>query len=124
MEFRRSLRVTGVARESGMGSSLALSCNIRMFVIELDYGYRYLLEVYSELSSICFLSLLRYYSMLALHDRPVLEMVSDGGRSMYLPAEWGPQTRETTLLGDSATTTRRAGLGCAQRGSLEDREDL
>ena len=23
----------------------------------------------------------------------------DGGRSMYLPAEWGPRTRETTLLG-------------------------
>ena len=39
--------------------------------------------------------------------------VGDGGRSMYLPAEWGPRTRETTLLGDSATTTRRAGLGCA-----------
>ena len=58
-----------------MGSSLALSCNIRLFVIELDYGYRYLLEVYSELSSICFLSWLRYYSMLALRDRPVLEMV-------------------------------------------------
>ena len=51
-----------------MGSSLALSCNIRSFVIELDYGYRYLLEVYSKLSSICFLSWLRYYSMLALHD--------------------------------------------------------
>ena len=55
-----------------MGSSLALSCNIRSFVIELDYGYRYLLEVYSELSSIW----LCYYSMLALHDQPVLEMVS------------------------------------------------
>ena len=59
-----------------MGSSLALSCNIRSFVIELDYGYRYLLEVYSELLSICFLLWLRYYSMLALHDRPMLEMVS------------------------------------------------
>ena len=59
-----------------MGSSLALSCNIRSFIIELDYGYRYLLEVYSKLSSICFLSWLRYYSMLALHDRHVLEMVS------------------------------------------------
>ena len=35
---------------SGMGSSLALSCNIRSFIIELDYGYRYLLEVCSELS--------------------------------------------------------------------------
>ena len=59
-----------------MDSSLTLSYNIRSFVIELDYGYRYLLEVYSELSSICFLSWLCYYSMLALHDRPVLEMVS------------------------------------------------
>ena len=37
----------------------------------------------------------------------------DGGRSMYLPAEWGPRIRETTLLGELATTTRRAGLGCA-----------
>ena len=59
-----------------MGSSLALSCNIRLFVIELDYGYQYLLEVCSELSDICFLIWMRYYSMLALHDCPVLEMVS------------------------------------------------
>ena len=40
---------------SGMGSSLALYCNIRSFVIELDYGYQYLLEVCSELSDICFM---------------------------------------------------------------------
>ena len=59
-----------------MGLSLALSCNIRLFVIELDYGYQYLLEVYSELSNIYFLSWLRYHYMLALYDRPVLEMVS------------------------------------------------
>ena len=59
-----------------MGSYLALSCNIRSFVKELDYGYRYLLEVYYELSSICFLSWLCYHSILALYDRPVLEMVS------------------------------------------------
>ena len=59
-----------------MGSSLAQSCNIRSYVIELDYDYRYLLEVCSELSDICFLIWLRYYSMLALHDRPALEMVS------------------------------------------------
>ena len=59
-----------------MGSSLALSCNIRLFVIELDYDYRYLLEVYSELSSICFLSWLHYYSMISLHNCPVLEIVS------------------------------------------------
>ena len=63
-------------KSSGIGSSLALSCNIQSFVIELEYGYRYLLEVCSEVSGICFLSWLRYYSMLALHDRPVLDMVS------------------------------------------------
>ena len=59
-----------------MGSSLVLSCNIRLFAIELDYGYRYLLEVCSELSDICFLIWLRYHSMLAFYDRLVLEMVS------------------------------------------------
>ena len=79
MEFRRSLGVIEspeLLESFGMGSSLALSCNIRLFVIELDYSYRYLLEVCSELLDICFLIWLRYYSMLALHDRPVLEMVS------------------------------------------------
>ena len=59
-----------------MGSSLALSYNIQLFVIELDYGYRYLLEVCFELLDIFFLIWLRYYSMLALYNRPVLEMVS------------------------------------------------
>ena len=48
---------------------------------------------------------------------------SDGGISMHLPAEWGPRTRETTLLGDSATTTRRAELGYARRGSPEDQDE-
>ena len=59
-----------------MGSSLVLSCNSQSFVIELDYGYRYLLEVCSELSDICFVIWLHYHSMLALHDRPVLAMVN------------------------------------------------
>ena len=79
MGFRRSVEVIEspeLLESSGMGSSLALSCNIRLFVIELDYGYRYLLEVCSELSDICFLIWLRYHSMLVLYDRPVLEMVS------------------------------------------------
>ena len=79
MEFRRSLGVIEspeLLESSGMGSSLALSCNIWSFVIELDYGYRYLLEVCSELLNICFLIWLRYYSMLALHDRSVLAMVN------------------------------------------------
>ena len=46
-----------------------------MFVIELHYGYRYLLEVCSELSDIYFVIWLCYHLMLALHDRPVLAMV-------------------------------------------------
>ena len=58
MEFRRSLGV------------------IELPELLESSGYRYLLEVYSELLDICFLSWLRYYSMLALLDCPVLEMVS------------------------------------------------
>ena len=79
MEFKRSLGVFESAElleSSGMGSSLTLSCNIRLFVIELDHGYRYLLEVCSELLDICFVIWLRYHLMLALHDRPVLAMVN------------------------------------------------
>ena len=53
------------------------------FVIELDYSYRYLLEICSELSDICFLIWLRYCSMLALHDRPVLEMVNISFLELY-----------------------------------------
>ena len=66
-----------------MGSSLVLSCNIRSFVIELDYGYRYLLEVCSELSDICFVIRLLYHSMLALHDCPVLAMVNILALELY-----------------------------------------
>ena len=79
MEFRRSLGVIEspeLLESASMGSFLALSYNMWSFVIELDYGYRYLLEVCSESSDICFLIWLRYYSMLALYDHPVLEMVS------------------------------------------------
>ena len=42
---------------------------------------------------------------------------------MYLPTEWGPRTQETTLLGDSDTTTRRVGLGCVQKGSPVDQDE-
>ena len=66
-----------------MGSSLVLSCNIWSFVIELDYGYRYLLEVCSELSDISFLIWLRYHSMFTLHDRPVLAMVNISALELY-----------------------------------------
>ena len=71
-----------------MDSSLTLSCNIRLFVIELDYDYRYLLEVCSELSDICFLIWLRYCLMLALYDRPVLEMVSLLFLEIYQPLQY------------------------------------
>ena len=66
-----------------MGSSLVLSCNIWSFVMELDYGYRYLLEVCYELSNICFVVWLRYHTMLALHDRPVLAMVNILALELY-----------------------------------------
>jgi len=66
-----------------MGSSLVLSCNIWSFVIELDYGYRYLFEVCSELSDICFVIWLHYHLMLALHDRSVLAMVNILGLELY-----------------------------------------
>ena len=86
MEFRRSpgvIELPELLESSGMGSSLALSCNIRLFVIELDYSYRYLLEVCSELSDICFLIWLRYHSMLALHDHSVLAMVNISALELY-----------------------------------------
>ena len=42
---------------------------------------------------------------------------------MYLPAEWGPRTRVTTLLGDSATTTRRSRLSCACKQFSVDQDE-
>ena len=59
-----------------MGFSLVLLCNSWLFVIDLDYGYRYLLEVYSELSDLYFVIWLHYHLILALCDRPVLAMVN------------------------------------------------
>ena len=53
------------------------------FAIELDYSYRYLLEVCSELSDICFLIWFRYCSMFALHDRPVLAMANISFLELY-----------------------------------------
>ena len=109
-----------------MNSSLALSCNMRLFVIELDYGYRYLLEVYSKLSSICFLSWLCYYSMLALHDRPVLEMVSLLFLELYqllqysyvcsivmsVHPEGGSSTRDTRVSLTSVDMVSRLAKSC------------
>ena len=86
MEFRRNLGViesSELLGSSGIGSSLVFSCNSRLFVIELDYGYRYLLEVCSEFSDIYFVIWLWYHSMLALHDRFVLAMVNISVLELY-----------------------------------------
>ena len=66
-----------------MGSSLVLFCNIRSYAIELDYGYRYLLEVCSELLDIYFVIWLRYHSMIALHDCPMLVIVNILALELY-----------------------------------------
>ena len=109
-----------------MGSSLALSCNIRLFVIELDYGYRYLLEVCSELLDICFLIWLRYCSMLALHDRPMLAMVNILALELYqlcqysyvcssmmsIHPEGGGSVRDTRVILTSVDMVSRLAKSC------------
>ena len=109
-----------------MGSSLALSCNIRLFVIELDYGYRYLLEVCSELSDICFLIWLHYCSMLALHDRSVVAMVNMLALELYqllqylyvcssvmsVHSDGGGSARDTRVSLTSVDTVSRLAKSC------------
>ena len=109
-----------------MGSSLALSCNIHSFIIELDYGYLYLLEVYSELSVICFLSWLHYYSMISLHNCPKLEIVSlsflelyqllqysfDCSSVMSVHPEGGDSTRDTRVSLTSVHMVSRLAKSC------------
>ena len=129
MEFRRSLGVIEspeLLESSGMGSSLALTCNIRLFIIELDYGYRYLLELYSKLSDICFLIWLRYCSMLALHDRHVLAMVNISALELYqllqysyvwsivmsVHPEGGSSTRDTRVSFTSVDMASRLAKYC------------
>ena len=110
MEFRRSLGVIEspeLLESSGMGSSLALSLNIWSFIIELDYGYRYLLEVYSELLDICFLIWLRYQSMLALHDRSVHAMVNILALELY-------QLRQYSYVCSSMMSVHPEGGGSEQ----------
>ena len=51
-----------------MSSSLVLLCNSRSFIIDLTYSYRYLYDLYREVSDI--------YFMIWLHYRPVLVMVN------------------------------------------------
>ena len=57
-----------------MGSSLVLLCNSRSFVIDLNYGYRYLLDLYSDYSDIYFVIWLRYRPVLAMVNILALEL--------------------------------------------------
>ena len=104
-----------------MGSYLAFSSNIRLFVIELDYGYRYLLEVYTELSSICILSWLRYYSMLALHEMvsllflklyQLLQYSYDCSSVMSVHPEGGGSAWDTSVSLTSVDMVSRLAKSC------------
>ena len=71
MEFRLDLvviRSPELLRSSGMCSFLVLFCNSQSFVIDLIYGYRYMYELYSEMTDIHF--------MICVHYCPVLEMIN------------------------------------------------
>ena len=59
-----------------MGSSLVLLCNFGLVIINLNYGYQYLHDLYSELSDICFMIRLRYRYVLTLRYHPVPVMVN------------------------------------------------
>ena len=59
-----------------MGSSLVLLCNFGLVIINFNYGYQYLHDLYFELSDICFMIRLHYRSVLTLRYRPVLVMVN------------------------------------------------
>ena len=109
-----------------MDSSLVLSCNSRSFVIELDYGYRYLLEVCSKFSDIYFVIWLRYHLMLALHDRSVLAMVNILVLELYqllqysyvcssvmsIHSEGGGSTRDTRVSLTSVDMVSRLAKSC------------
>ena len=58
-----------------MSSSLALLCNSRSFVIDLIYSYRYLHDLYSELSDICFMIWLHHCLVLAMVNILTLELL-------------------------------------------------
>ena len=57
-----------------MGFSLVLLYNSQTFVIELNYGYRYLHDLYSDLPDICFMIWLRYHPMLVMVNILALEL--------------------------------------------------
>ena len=71
MEFRLKVVVIEspeLLRSFGMSSFLVLHCNSWSFIIDLIYGYRYLHELYPEISDI--------YFMIWLYYCPVLEMIN------------------------------------------------
>jgi hypothetical protein len=80
VEFRPKVVVIGSPKllgSSGMSSSLAILCNSRLFVIDLSYSYRYLHELYPELSDI--------YFMICVLYCPVLVMISMLSLELWYP---------------------------------------
>ena len=57
-----------------MGSSLVLLYNSKLIITNLNYGYQYLHDIYSELSDICFMIWLRYCPVLAMVNILALEL--------------------------------------------------
>ena len=106
VEFRWNLVViesSELLRSSGMSSSLVLLRNSRSFVIELNYGYRYLHDLYSELWNVCSMIWLRYNLVLAMVNILPLELwqlleysyVCSSMMSVH-PKGWG-STRDTRV---------------------------
>ena len=86
-----------------MGSSLVLLCNSRLFVIELNYGYRYLHDLYSDLPDICFMIWLRYclvlamVNILALEPWQLLQYSYVCSSMMFVHPEDGDSARDTRV---------------------------
>ena len=86
-----------------MGSSLVLLCKSRSFVIDLNYGYRYLHDLYSELSDICFMIWLRYCPVLAMVNILALELCQlfqysyDYSSMMSIHPEGGGSAQDTRV---------------------------
>ena len=78
MEFRLGLVVVEspmLLRSFGMSSSLTLLYNSWLFAIDINYGYRYLLDLYSGCSDIYFLIWWHYCPMLEMFNILTLELL-------------------------------------------------
>jgi hypothetical protein len=90
-----------------MSSSLVLLYNSRLFIIDLNYGNRYLLDLYFEYSDIYFLIWLCYRSMLASCYRPVLAKVNILALELW-------QLLQYSYVWSSVMSVHPEGVGFAQ----------